>query len=91
MTEISPSQTRRKRLHFQAQRRGFREVDLLFQAFADKYLNDLSEAQLDRFEALLTVPDWQLYNWVVGKESVPPEYDDEVFALLRDYRGRHPL
>ena len=76
---------RRKRLYFRAQRRGFREVDMLFTAFADKHLGSLSAAQLDSFENLLSISDWQVYGWVVGHEAVPPEYDDEVFALLRDY------
>jgi antitoxin CptB len=87
MTDMVDIETWRKRLYFRAQRRGFREVDLLFTAFADKHLAALTLAQLDRFEALLGVPDWQLYGWVVGHESVPAEYDDEVFALLRDYRA----
>jgi antitoxin CptB len=77
---------KRKQALFRAQRRGFRELDLLFGAFADKYLNRLDEAQLEKFEALLSVPDWQLYGWIMGKEAVPEPYDNDVFALLRDYR-----
>ena len=90
MTDIGDIETRRKKLYFRAQRRGFREVDMLFTAFADKHLANLTEPQLDRFEELLSVSDWRVYNWVVGKEPVPPEYDDEVFALLRDYRANLP-
>jgi antitoxin CptB len=83
MTDI---ETRRRMLRFRAQRRGFREVDLIFGAFADKHLAGLSEAELDQFEALLAVPDWQLYGWVVGHESVPVSHDNGVFARLRAYR-----
>lgn len=79
-------ETRRNRLKFRAQRRGFKEVDLLFSAFADKHLAGLAMAELDRFEALLDVPDWQLYGWVAGREPVPSAYDDDVFARLRAYR-----
>jgi antitoxin CptB len=77
---------KRKQALFRAQRRGFRELDLLFAAFADRYLNRLDEQQLDHFEALLAVADWQLYGWIVGSEAVPESYDTDVFALLRDYR-----
>ena len=78
---------RRKQALFRAQRRGFRELDLLFGALADKYLNRLDEEQLDRLEALLAVPDWQLYGWIMGKEAVPEPYDNDVFALLCDYKA----
>jgi antitoxin CptB len=78
---------RRKQALFRAQRRGFRELDILFHAFADKYLQVLTEEQLDRLEDLLAVPDWQLFGWIMGKEAVPEPYDNDVFALLRDYRG----
>lgn len=78
---------RRKQALFRAQRRGFRELDILFHAFADKYLHLLDEGQLDRLEALLAVPDWQIYGWIMGKEAVPEPYDNDVFALLRDYRA----
>ena len=80
-------ETRRKKLFFRAQRRGFREVDLLFAAFAQNHLEQLNEIQLDRFEALQSVPDWQLYGWVVGNETVPVEYDNDVVALLKNYKA----
>jgi antitoxin CptB len=77
---------KRRQALFRAQRRGFRELDLLFAAFTDRYLQRLDEGQLDRLEALLAVPDWQLYGWIMGKESVPKPYDNDVFALICDYR-----
>jgi antitoxin CptB len=81
-------EVKRKQALFRAQRRGFRELDLLFGAFADKYLHRLDEEQLERLEALLAVPDWQLYGWIMGKEAVPKPYDNDVFALLCDYRAK---
>jgi antitoxin CptB len=82
---------KRKQALFRAQRRGFRELDILFHAFADKYLHLLDEEQLDRLDALLAVPDWQLYGWIMGKEAVPEPYDNDIFALLRDYRANRRL
>ena len=80
----------RKQALFRAQRRGFRELDLLFAAFTTQHLSGLSAEQLERFEALLAVPDWQIYGWLVGKEAVPKLYDNDVFALLRDYKANSP-
>ena len=50
------SENRRKRLLFRAQRRGFKEVDLIFGQYAEAHLGRLDEAGLDQFEALLAAP-----------------------------------
>ncbi|HPF22883.1 MAG: succinate dehydrogenase assembly factor 2 [Hyphomonas sp.] len=63
--------TRRRKLKFRAWRRGFREMDLLMGSFADKYLDTYGQAELDQFEALLGLPDWEVYAWLVGQEEVP--------------------
>jgi antitoxin CptB len=78
---------RRRKALFRAQRRGFRELDLVFGAFIEAHLQHLDADQLDRFEALLSVPDWQMYGWITGNDMVPTPYDNDVFALLRDYRN----
>ena len=86
MTDPSDIVIRRKKALFRAQRRGFRELDLIFAAFADAHLDNLSEEQLDRFEDLLAVPDWQMFDWIMGHVPVPQTHDHEVFARLRAYR-----
>src|SRR5665213_2860118 len=65
------SETRRKRLLFRAQRRGFKEVDLVFGAYADAELAGLDEAGLDQFEALLAAPDQDVYAWLRGAKPFP--------------------
>jgi antitoxin CptB len=77
------SENRRKRLLFRAQRRGFKEVDLIFGAYAEAELAGLDEAGLDMFEALLAAPDQDVYAWLRGAEPVPPEHDNSVFAGLK--------
>ncbi len=79
---------RRKRLLFRAQRRGFKEVDLIFGAFAAEELARLNEAELDQFEALLTAPDQEVYAWLRGAAVPPAEYDTPVFARLKAVCGR---
>ena len=77
------SENRRKRLLFRAQRRGFKEVDLIFGAYAEASLRSLNEAELDQFEALLTAPDQEVYAWLRGAQPVPHSYDNPVFAGLK--------
>ena len=86
------SENRRKRLLFRAQRRGFKEVDLIFGAYADAHLAGLDEIGLDQFEALLAAPDQEVYAWLRGAAPVPAEYDNPVFSGLKQMCGRqNPL
>ncbi len=77
------SETRRKRLLFRAQRRGFKEVDLIFGTFAAEQLATMDEAALGQFEALLDAPDKDVFGWLQDHEPVPAQYDNPVFAGLK--------
>ena len=82
------SENRRKKLLFRAQRRGFKEVDLIFGAYAQSHLEGLDAAGLDHFEALLTAKDQDVYDWLRGASPVPAEHDNAVFAGLKAVVGR---
>ena len=82
------SENRRKRLLFRAQRRGFKEADLIFGAYAQEQLWSLDLTGLDQFEALLTAPDQEVYAWLRGAVPVPADYDNPVFAGLQAVCGR---
>ena len=76
---------RLKRLRFRAWRRGFREIDLILGAFADRHVAELPESELAAFEALLEAPDQDVYAWVTGASPVPPDYDTPLMARLRAF------
>jgi len=85
------SEARRKRLLFRAQRRGFKEVDLIFGTFAAAEISRLSEAELDQFEALLTIPDQEVYAWLRDDAPVPEAFDTALFSRLKTLcRRRNP-
>ncbi|MEE8507236.1 MAG: succinate dehydrogenase assembly factor 2 [Kiloniellales bacterium] len=79
---------RRKRLRFRSWRRGTKELDLLLGPFADARLDALDAAQLDRYEALLEMPEPLIYAWITGQGDPPPEADHDVMCLLRDFTAR---
>ena len=79
-------ETRRKKLQFRAWRRGFREMDLLMGSFADAHLGAFNEAGLDEFEALLGIPDWEVYAWLIGQKPVPENYQGPVLDQLIAFR-----
>ena len=81
-------EVRRKRLLFRAQRRGFKEVDLIFGVFAAEALPAMDTPALDEFEALLDAPDKDVFLWLQDQAPVPPEYDNATFAGLKAVCGR---
>jgi antitoxin CptB len=77
------SETRRKQLLFRCQRRGFKELDLIFGAFAAEHPNALSADELEQLDLLLNAPDDDVYAWLRGCEPVPPRYASSVFDKLK--------
>ena len=86
MTDSDKEQARFRRIRYRAWHRGFREADLILGPFADNQIEDLSPDQLDRLELLMDQPDQDLYDWIIGRKPVPPEFDTDVFGLIRSFR-----
>ena len=80
------SDIRRKRLLFRSWHRGTKETDLLLGSFAERHLAAFSEAQLDRYEALLDNDDGDLFDWIAGRAALPAEWDGDIMRLLRAFR-----
>ena len=79
---------RRRRLKFRAWHRGTKEMDFILGRFADAALADLDEPAIAALEALMEVPDPDLFAWVTGSVVVPADYDTPVFQRLCDFH-RH--
>ena len=77
------SEARRKQLLFRCQRRGFKELDLIFGAFAATYLNRSTEDELEQLDQLLNAADDDVYAWLRGYEPVPARYASPVFDKLQ--------
>jgi antitoxin CptB len=76
---------RLKKLLFRAHHMGSNENDILFGGFAARYLTTLTAEQVDRFEALITETDNDLFNWVTNKQPVPAELDHDVMAMIKRF------
>ena len=81
-SELDP---RRKRLLYLASYRGFKEADLLIGGFARAHLADMSDAELDEFEALLQINDKELYAWAIGNAAPPANIAGPVFERLKKF------
>jgi len=75
--------TRRKRLIYRANYRGFKEADLLLGGFAKAYMDSLTDEEVTQFEDLLTAKDHDIYDWITGRSPAPANYDTPILERLR--------
>lgn len=84
---MSPEiEDRRKRLLYRASYRGFKEADLLIGAFARENIPEMTSAELDEFDALLTCNDHDLYAWATGNADPPPEFSGAIMEKLQKFK-----
>ena len=76
---------RRRRIGFRAWHRGMREMDLIMGRFADAQLTELTASDLDAFEALMELPDPDLYKWISGEAPPPADVDHRFLQRLRAF------
>ncbi len=81
---------RRKKLKFRACHRGFKEMDLYMEAFADAYLAGFDDQALTEFETILDINDQTVYAWITGQEQAPVETRSRVLDLLLGFRYPAP-
>ena len=86
--DLSP---RRRKILYHAWHRGTRELDLLLGRFADHAVGELTEAELDQFEALLEVDDRELFGWILGKSPVPETAPKELFSKVLAFARENPV
>ena len=77
---------RRKRLLFRCWHRGTREMDLILGRFADAEISGLSDGELSQLEALIEVPDPDLYAALTGDRPIAPEYAGPLFDRVKAFR-----
>ena len=45
----------------------------------------MKEEDLEQFEALLEQPDPDIWNWVIGRQKIPADFDNTVMRRLKKY------
>jgi antitoxin CptB len=88
MDESPELATRRKRLLYRSVYRGNKENDILLGQFARAHIAEFGPAELDQYERLLETGDNEIFDWVAGKASVPPEADTPVLRRFLAFRVR---
>ncbi len=79
-------EVKRKRLLYRSKYCGNKEMDLILGTFAERHLDTMTDAQLDKYDDLIRNQDLDLYDWISGRQPVPAEHDHDVMALLKEFK-----
>ncbi|MCL2567073.1 MAG: succinate dehydrogenase assembly factor 2 [Alphaproteobacteria bacterium] len=74
-----------KPIYVRAKRRGLIELDILLGYVADKYLLSMSAEQVERFKILLQQEDSNIFKWIMGKEPIPAELDNDIWKMVKSF------
>jgi antitoxin CptB len=74
--------SRRRRLLYRSRLRGTHENDLLLGRFAADSVPAMSVPDLDAWEAVLELPDVDLFDWISGRVPVPAAHDSPMLRRL---------
>jgi len=88
MTDLNDDmnlETRKKRLLYRSNYRGFREADMILGGYAKAHIETMSEAEILMFEDLLNAKDHDIYAWVMQTLPVPANYDTPLLERLRAF------
>lgn len=77
------SEARRKQLLWRAHHRGTREADMMVGGFADRWLDEMSEAEIQWFEVLLEEQDVDIMAWAFGRGEPPEALQGPLFERLK--------
>lgn len=79
-------EVRKKRLIYRAKQRGWLEADILLGSWAKEYVPSLSDDELDQFETVLKEETIDVYNYVSGKDELPPHLSSlPIMKRLQEY------
>jgi antitoxin CptB len=89
MTDIhdtSEMETRRKRLVYRSNYRGFKEADMILGGFAKANIDSMTDDEVLMFEDLLSAKDHDIYAWITQTLPVPANYDTPLLERLRAFK-----
>ena len=78
-------ETLRKRLLYQSQHRGIREMDLLLGEFALSSIREMDLTELQQFKDLLALPDQDLCRWLFEQQPLPPQISFKLGERIKAF------
>lgn len=79
---------RKKRILYQCTHCGMKENDVLLGGFVTEMVESLTDDEISQLEALVTVPDNDLLNWILGKVTPEKEFDIAILKRIQNFNKK---
>ncbi|KAK9898467.1 DUF339-domain-containing protein [Cystobasidium minutum MCA 4210] len=79
------TETMRARLVYLSRKRGILEMEMLLSTFIQDTLKTMTREEMQEYDRMLTLPDWTLFYWAIGKKEIPADSEwknSKVLAAL---------
>ena len=73
-----------KELFYRSTHRGCKETDFLIGEFVKVKLAEISD--LEMFAKFLQEDDWEIYDWILGKQDAPEAYLELVGEIRKFHK-----
>lgn len=78
------NKTKKKQILYRLKYRGVKELDMLFEKFAQRFFENLNEKDLYELNELLNIPDLELLDFILEKKKLPSNLDNKTFHRLKN-------
>lgn len=65
-----------------------KENDVLLGGFVTEMVESLTDDEISQLEALVTVPDNDLLNWILGKVTPEKEFDTAILKRIQNFNKK---
>jgi antitoxin CptB len=79
----------RKKMLYQSWHRGCKETDVVLGPFAEAFLPQCSDEELDAFTVLLDENDWDIWHWLTNAGTAPAAHATMVERIITWQLARH--
>lgn len=75
-----------KKLLYQSKNRGCKETGIILGNFAEGFLSDMNDKDLQDFSLILANNDIDIYDWITKKTSPPAYLNSNVMMKLLNFK-----
>jgi len=76
----------KRKIIYRSTHRGTKEMDILLGAFVKKYINKLTDNDLEDLKKIILLEDEVLYNWYIAKINIKSSPKNKVSRMLKDFK-----
>ncbi len=76
----------KKMILYRLKYRGIKELDILFEKYANKYYNEIDDNDLNELKQLLEIPDLELLDFILNQKEIPSNLKSKTFYRLQSMK-----